>query len=143
MIEPGDRVRHRKYGLGTVMAYYPKNDGVRVEFDSGHKTVCARKRLVPMIELSETEREKVKTPSEDTRVTRSRAAGSAKVDYAELERAKKHFEELNPTAERVVPRIYGERTYVEIWAPDGTAKIEFYGDATVKRRGRKQEHVAA
>lgn len=126
MPEPqeGDRFRHRKFGLGTAKRYYPKTDGVYMFFDSGHKTVCARTRLIPINELSTEQKERVQE-QKSVKVTRSKAAGSANVDYKALKDAKDYFEKKFPDAHRVVPKIYGSRVYCEVWTKDGHAQNHF------------------
>ena len=130
-MKEGDRVIHKKYGRGTVKRIYSKNDSARVVYDNGHDTVNAQKRLEKILELTEEQRQVV-TPS---KVTRSRAAGSAKVDYSLLERCKKHLEKMFPDCAHVIPRISGSKVYGEVWQLDGTAKIWFYEETG--KRGKK------
>lgn len=140
---PGDRVRHRKYGVGTVKAYYPKNDGVRVKYDSGHETVNARKRLLPVNELSGEQRQQVEEPRQDIRVRRSSSAGASTVDYKALEAAQRHFEKQFPDAHKVVPKIYGTRVYCEVWTEDGHAKNYFMDDDPVPEPKKKKRRSRA
>ncbi len=124
-MEPGTRVRHKKYGLGTVLAYYAKKDDARVEYDSGHKTTNSCKRLTPVTEAPAEQLEKLKDTDTTSKVSRRSSAGTVRVDYKLLDKVKKHFEKLFPTADRVAPKMYGDKVYAEIWS-NGGAHIEFY-----------------
>jgi hypothetical protein len=134
----GDRVKHRKYGLGTVKAIYPKHDACRVVYDSGHETTNAQKRVEIVPADWGKPREEgapvVSAPPAESVKARRSGQGTTKVDYKLLDRALKHFETEFPDATRIFPRIYGERVYCEVFDASGYGKVWFYDEKKEKKR---------
>lgn len=135
----GDRVKHRKYGLGEIKTLYPKYDAARVLYDSGKESTNACKRLsvVPAdwgrTKESTPDAPAVLVPETPTKARRGGGAGTARVDYDLLDRAKAHFEREFPDAHQVVPRWHGDRAYCEVYDAAGSAKVYFYVEKTKKR----------
>jgi hypothetical protein len=139
----GDRVKHRKYGLGTIKALYAKHDACRVVYDSGHETTNAQKRVevVPADwgkPREEGEPVVSPPPTESARTRRGGqgGGGTTKVDYKLLDRMLKHFQAEFPDADRIIPRIYGERAYCEVFDSDGLGRVWFYDEATPGKKRR-------
>ena len=122
-MKAGDRVKHKKYGVGTVFRTYRSGGGVRVRYDDGKETVNGESRLTVVAD-NFTEAAPPPAPTQPARISRGRSAGTTDVDYDKLARAKAYFEGLHPKAV-VAPKVYGSRVYCEIWV-DGAADIVFY-----------------
>lgn len=127
----GDRISHKKFGLGEVKAIYPKNQTARVLYDSGHESTNSIKNLRPMARGSG--QTVLAEPS--VKKTRRKGASSGNVDYAKLERAKKFAETEFPDAEYCVPQIYGDVVYVEVWEK-GAAQIAVFHEDDSKRKNQ-------
>jgi hypothetical protein len=132
-INVDDRVQHKKYGLGTVKQTYAKNDAARVEYDSGHVTVNAQKRLkvVPAgwgeAKTEQAEEEPRKSPElQDVKATRRGGSGTSRVDYKLLERAQQHIARQYPDAHKIQPGLYNGRAYCTVYESDGSGKVVFY-----------------
>lgn len=130
----GDRVRHKRYGYGTVKAVYVKNSAVRVVYDAspaypeGHETTNAQSRVQVLTagQRSQSETQPA-TQTEPVRVRRG-GVGTANVDYKLIERMREHATTLHPEADKIKMGWYGGRPYAEIWR-GGAADIEFYEEA--------------
>jgi hypothetical protein len=119
-----DRVMHKKYGLGVIEKLYPKYHAARVRYDDGKISTNAVSKL-KLVAKDVDEPIAAPVPTQPSRVTRSRSAGSSAVDYALLDRAQAHIAAMYPEADHVVPRLYNGQAYCEVWK-DKAANIVFY-----------------
>lgn len=125
-----DRVRHKKFGLGTVLVCdkgsYLKYDSARVKFDDGKETVCAKKRLQVLTAGQGATVEDLSVPEIAQPVpARRKGSGTAQIDYARIDRAVDFIRDQHPDADDVRGKVYGNRIYAEVWN-EGSARIVFY-----------------
>ena len=123
-MQEGDKVSHKKLGIGKILRIYPKNKAARVEYESGHVTTNSQSRIRVIRDI---EQHGPPTPTQpaSSGSSRRRGASTSKVDYGRLERARQAISAENLDADHVVPRVYGLRVYCEVWR-GGYAKNVFY-----------------
>lgn len=114
----GDRITHRKDGLGTVLKVYWSRSTVRCRMDSGKTTVYSTTRVQP----APPERE-----VSPRRRRRRRTRDGDNVDYALLDRARAAVQAEHPGADEYVAIPYGGRACVEVWRK-GRARVVRYDE---------------
>lgn len=122
-MKPGDRVTHKKFGLGTVRAVYAKTNAARVLYDSGHETTNAQKKLT-VLTAGQGGAPKVEEQVVVT-ATQKRRKSNSSIDYDLIDEACRVIGDMHPDAERIQGKWYGHRAYVEVWK-EGRAHIVFY-----------------
>ena len=117
----GDRVRHKRFGLGEVQAVYDKYAAARVRYDSGKESTNAILKL----EVQTVGQGAGVVTSTISKPVKRKSASSSQVDYETIDRAVAAAREMYPEADEVVGKWYGTRAYAEVWK-DNAAKIIFY-----------------
>lgn len=120
----GDRVRHRKYGVGTVKAVYTKYAAARVLYDDGHESTNVQKKLQILTESQAKIYDTSRPRAVEAQPVKRRGVSSSGVDYDLVERTREAASEAHPNADNVTGKWYGGRAYAEVWK-DGHAQLVF------------------